>query len=131
MLHLRCAVPLAIANKTNLIPFLYPVVQLRPNELERQKYNEIVAQIKTNLIASRGSGPDSFFHPANRKYAQRALTNLILYCFHFTPLDREQRELWYVDTVTAFRNSRRRLPAHHSFRTCVQSRRGQRTTQGS
>ncbi|ELR20957.1 helicase C-terminal domain containing protein, putative [Acanthamoeba castellanii str. Neff] len=42
------------------------VVQLKLNDSERQKYNEIVSQIKTNLIASRGSGPDSFLHPANR-----------------------------------------------------------------
>jgi hypothetical protein len=75
---------------------LHAVVQLALNESERQKYNEIVSQIKTNLIASRCAGPDSFLHPGNRKYAQRALTNLILYCFHFTSLDREQRELWYA-----------------------------------
>ncbi len=68
------------------------------NTIDAQKFNEVVAQIKTNLIASRGAGVDSFLHPSNRKYAQKALTNLVLYCFHYTPLDREQRLLWFVSS---------------------------------
>ncbi|EGG23672.1 SNF2-related domain-containing protein [Cavenderia fasciculata] len=57
------------------------------------KYNEIVFQVATNLLASQYEGPDSLFSAGNQKYAIEVFNQLRRACFYSPGLEENQRQM--------------------------------------
>src|SRR3989338_509685 len=65
-----------LSGRSNLAPCASLVVYLDPSLEERLIYNEVVCQIRINMLTSEFVGPDYILNPKNGKSAAQALASL-------------------------------------------------------
>jgi SNF2-related domain/Helicase conserved C-terminal domain len=99
-----------------LPPLSERLTLLQPSPLEALKYNEVVGQVRVNLICSEYEGVDSFMHAANFKFARAVLKTLRVACTWKPRLDATER---YKAAKTALRY-RRDVAARNGERTALQ-----------